>query len=385
VIAVAYKELPQGQTTYSVADEDGLVLAGYIAFLDPPKESAAEAIQALQNYGVAVKVLTGDNEAVTRHVCRKVGLPVDQVLLGSEIDVLSDDELANRAEQVSVMAKLSPAQKARVIKALHTRGHVVGFLGDGINDGPALKAADVGISVDTAVDIAKESADIILLEKNLLVLEQGAIEGRKVFGNITKYIKMGASSNFGNMFSVLGASAFLPFLPMAPVQILVNNLLYDFSQTTVATDTVDDEYLRKPRQWDIGNIGRFMLFIGPISSLFDYVTFGTLLYFFGAWDNESLFQTGWFVESLLSQTLIVHVIRTGRLPFVESRPSFPLLVTTVGICLLGLWLPTSPFAASLGLTPLPHAYGLALLAILGSYMLLTQLVKSWLIRRFGLS
>ena len=385
VIAVAYKELPQGQTTYSVADEDGLVLAGYIAFLDPPKESAAEAIRALQNYGVAVKVLTGDNEAVTRNVCRKVGLPVDQVLLGSEIEMLSDDELANRAEQVSVMAKLSPAQKARVIKALHTRGHVVGFLGDGINDGPALKAADVGISVDTAVDIAKESADIILLEKNLLVLEQGAIEGRKVFGNITKYIKMGASSNFGNMFSVLGASAFLPFLPMAPVQILVNNLLYDFSQTTVATDTVDDEYLRKPRQWDIGNIGRFMLFIGPISSLFDYVTFGTLLYFFGAWDNESLFQTGWFVESLLSQTLIVHVIRTGRIPFIESRPSFPLLVTTVGICLLGLWLPTSPFAASLGLTPLPHAYGLALVLILGSYMLLTQVVKSWLIRRFGLS
>jgi Mg2+-importing ATPase len=385
VIAVAYKELPIGQTTYSVADEQGLVLAGYIAFLDPPKESAAEAIRALQDYGVTVKVLTGDNEAVTRNVCRQVGLPVSQVLLGSEMETLSDEELAERAEEVSVMAKLSPAQKARVIKALHMRGHVVGFLGDGINDGPALKAADVGISVDTAVDIAKESADIILLEKNLLVLEQGAIEGRKVFGNITKYIKMGASSNFGNMFSVLGASAFLPFLPMAPVQILVNNLLYDFSQTTVATDTVDDDYLRKPRQWDIGNIGRFMLFIGPISSFFDYVTFGTLLYFFGAGTNESLFQTGWFVESLLSQTLIVHVIRTGRIPFVESRPSFPLLVTTVGICLLGIWLPTSTFAGALGLTPLPHAYGLALAAILGSYMLVTQVVKTWLIRRFGLS
>jgi len=301
------------------------------------------------------------------------------------VDAMSDAELAKAAEEVSVLAKLSPAQKARVIKALHLRGHVVGFLGDGINDGPALKAADVGISVDTAVDIAKESADIILLEKNLLVLEQGVVEGRRVFGNITKYIKMGASSNFGNMFSVLGASAFLPFLPMAPVQILVNNLLYDFSQTTVATDTVDEDYLKQPRQWDIGNIGRFMLFIGPISSLFDYVTFGVLLYFFDAWNNEALFQTGWFVESLLSQTLIVHVIRTGKIPFIQSKPSFPLLVTTIGICLLGLWLPNSPFAHALGLTPLPHAYLLALLGILFGYMLLTQLVKAWLIRRFGLT
>jgi P-type Mg2+ transporter len=385
VIAVAYRELPRGQTTYSVADEDSMVLAGYIAFLDPPKESAAAAIRTLQEHGVAVKVLTGDNEAVTRNICRQVGLPVERVVLGSEIDTLSDDELATRTDGVSVLAKLSPAQKARVIKALHLRGHVVGFLGDGINDGPALKAADVGISVDTAVDIAKESADIILLEKNLLVLEEGVVEGRKVFGNITKYIKMGASSNFGNMFSVLGASAFLPFLPMAPVQILVNNLLYDFSQTTVATDNVDEDYLKKPRQWDIGNIGRFMLFIGPISSLFDYVTFGTLIYFFGGWRNETLFQTGWFVESLLSQTLIVHIIRTGKIPFIRSNASFPLLVTTVGICLLGLWLPTSPFAGALGLTPLPHAFGIALLCILTGYLLLTQLMKTWLIRRFGLN
>jgi Mg2+-importing ATPase len=384
VIAVAYKELPPAQTTYAVGDETALVLAGYIAFLDPPKESAREAIRVLQEYGVAVKVLTGDNDAVTRNICRQVGLPVEQVILGSEVDAMTDLELAERTEQVSVLAKLSPAQKARVIKALHLRGHVVGFLGDGINDGPALKAADVGVSVDTAVDIAKESADIILLEKNLLVLEQGVVEGRRVFGNITKYIKMGASSNFGNMFSVLGASAFLPFLPMHPVQILVNNLLYDFSQTTVATDNVDEDYLKQPRQWDIGNIGRFMLFIGPISSLFDYITFGTLLYFFDAWHNEVLFQTGWFVESLLSQTLIVHVIRTGKIPFVQSKPSLPLLVTTVGICLFGLWLPTSPFAHALGLTPLPHAYALALLGILGGYLLFTQLVKSWLIQRFGL-
>jgi Mg2+-importing ATPase len=385
VIAVAYKELPPGQTTYSVADEVGLVLAGYIAFLDPPKESAAAAIRTLQEHGVAVKVLTGDNEAVTRNICRQVGLPVEQVLLGSEIDGLTDAALAERTDGVSVLAKLSPGQKARVIKALHLRGHVVGFLGDGINDGPALKAADVGISVDTAVDIAKESADIILLEKDLLVLKEGVVEGRKVFGNISKYIKMAASSNFGNMFSMLGASAFLPFLPMAPVQILVNNLLYDFSQTAVATDNVDDDYLKHPRQWDIGNISRFMLCIGPISSLFDYITFGTLIRYFGGWTNEALFQTGWFVESLLSQTLIVHVIRTGRIPFVQSMPSFPLLVTTVGICLLGLWLPSSPLAAALGLTPLPPAFALALLAILAAYMLLTQLVKAWLIRRFGIT
>ena len=385
VIAVAYKELPPAQTTYSVADEDGLVLAGYIAFLDPPKDSAREAIRVLQEYGVAVKVLTGDNEAVTRNICRQVGLPVSRIILGSEIDGWSDDELAEQVETASVLAKLSPAQKARVVKALHLKRHVVGFLGDGINDGPALKAADVGISVDTAVDIAKESADIILLEKNLLVLEQGVVEGRRVFGNITKYIKMGASSNFGNMFSVLGASAFLPFLPMLPVQILVNNLLYDFSQTTVATDTVDEDYLKQPRQWDIGNIGRYMLFLGPISSLFDYITFGTLIWFFDGWTNESLFQTGWFVESLLSQTLVVHVIRTGKIPFIQSKPSLPLLVTTVGICLLGIWLPTSSLAPALGLTTLPHAYTVALLLILGGYLLLTQLVKGWLIRRFGLS
>ncbi len=385
VIAVAYKELPPAQTTYSVADETGLVLAGYIAFLDPPKDSAAEAVRVLQEHGVAIKVLTGDNDAVARNICRQVGLPVERVIVGSEIDAWTDEQLAEAVEHTALLAKLSPAQKARVVKALHLKNHVVGFLGDGINDGPALKAADVGVSVDTAVDIAKESADIILLEKNLLVLEQGVVEGRKVFGNITKYIKMGASSNFGNMFSVLGASAFLPFLPMQPVQILVNNLLYDFSQTTVATDAVDEEYLKQPRRWDIGNIGRFMLFIGPLSSLFDYVTFGTLLYFFSAWNNEALFQTGWFVESLLSQTLIVHVIRTGKIPFVQSKPSFPLLVTTIGVCLLGLWLPTSPFAHALGLTPLPHSYALALLAILGGYLLLTQVVKTWLIRRFGLA
>jgi P-type Mg2+ transporter len=308
-------------------------------------------------------------------------------VLGSEVEGMSDEQLAELAEHVAVFAKLAPRQKARVIKALHLKGHVVGFLGDGINDGPALKAADVGISVDTAVDIAKESADIILLEKNLLVLEEGVIEGRKVFGNIVKYIKMGASSNFGNMFSVLGASAFLPFLPMAPVQILFNNLLYDLSQTSVATDHVDDEYVARPRKWDIGNIARFMFFIGPISSLFDYATFGLMWFVLGCTTTarESMFQTGWFVESLLSQTLIVHVIRTGRIPFVRSRPSLPLLLTTLGICAAGVFLPFSPFAHMLSLVPLPTQYWFALAAILLTYMTLTQWVKTWLIRRFGLS
>ncbi len=385
VIAVAYRTFPASKAAYSVADESELTLLGYIAFLDPPKDSAGAAIAALNGYGVAVKILTGDNDTVTRKVCRDVGLPVQEVVLGADVEKLTDEQLAEVAERTSVFAKMSPQQKARVIKALHLRGHVVGFLGDGINDGPALKAADVGISVDSAVDIAKESADIILLEKSLLVLEEGVIEGRKVFGNIIKYIKMSASSNFGNMFSVLGASVFLPFLPMAPVQVLLNNLFYDFSQTAVATDEVDKEYLERPRQWDIGNIARFMLFVGPISSIFDYVTFATLIYFFKGWTTPGVFQTGWFVESLLSQTLIVHVIRTGKIPFVQSRASVPLIVSTLAICALGAWLPFSSFAHAWGFEPLPLGFWGALAAILASYMLLTQWVKSWLVRRFGLS
>ena len=280
VIAVAYKEMPPEQTVYAVADESDLTLLGYIAFLDPPKESAAQAIADLAKAGVSVKILTGDNEIVTRKICKDVGLKVDRIVLGSEIEHMSDDALSDLATTTIVFAKLSPPQKAKVIEALHRKGHVVGYLGDGINDGPALKVADVGISVDTAVDIAKESADIILLEKNLLVLDEGVIEGRRVFANITKYIKMGASSNFGNMFSVLGASIFLPFLPMAPIQVLTNNLLYDFSQTTIPTDNVDEEYLASPRKWDISNIFKFMIFIGPISSIFDYATYGMMLFVF---------------------------------------------------------------------------------------------------------
>ena len=332
-----------------------------------------------------VKILTGDNDIVTRKICHEVGLDVDRIVLGNEIATLSPDDLAKLAETAAVFAKVSPSQKAAIIDALHRKGHVVGYLGDGINDGPALKAADVGISVDSAVDIAKDSADIILLEKSLAVLGDGVIEGRKVFGNITKYIKMGASSNFGNMFSVLGASVFLPFLPMTAIQVLTNNLLYDFSQTTIPTDNVDAEYLAVPRRWDIGNIAKFVLFIGPISSIFDYVTYFLMLYVFNAWNNPALFQTGWLVESLLTQTLIIHIIRTAKIPFLESRASNALITTTIIIAAIGIALPFTWLGGFLGFVPLPPAYWIALSLILLSYVILTNFVKTWFIRRFGLS
>jgi Mg2+-importing ATPase len=383
VIAVACRTLDEGRIAHGVADEQDLTLLGFIAFLDPPKETAAGAIRDLQASGVAVKILTGDNDLVTRKICHDVGLQISRLVLGREVDGMSDDELAEAAEQAQVFAKVSPAQKARVIACLQKRGRVVGYLGDGINDGPALKAADVGVSVDTAVDIAKESADIILLEKSLGVLKEGVIEGRRVFGNITKYIKMGASSNFGNMFSVLGASILLPFLPMAPLQVLTNNLLYDFSQTTIPTDNVDAEYLAAPRKWEIGNITRFMLFIGPISSIFDYATYFTMLYVFGAWNNPALFQTGWFVESLLTQTLIIHIIRTAKVPFIQSRASAPLIATTLIICAIGVYLPVSPLADTLGFRPLPPLYWPIVASFLVSYAILTHLVKTWFIRRWG--
>ena len=387
VIAIAYKDIDPSNTSFELDDESELILIGYVAFLDPPKDSAKPAITALKRAGVSVKILTGDNELVTRKICDEVGLHIDHVLLGYAIEEMSDAHLADAAESTIVFAKMTPQQKSRVIKALQSHGHIVGFMGDGINDSPGLKAADVGISVDTAVDIAKESADIILLEKNLLILQRGILEGRRVFANITKYIKMAASSNFGNMFSMVGASALLPFLPMAPIQILFNNLLYDFSQTAVASDYVDDELLSSPRQWDISNITRFILFIGPISSIFDYLTFGLLWFVLGAQspDQSTVFHTGWFVESLLSQTLIVHIIRTGKIPFIESRPSRLLLLTTIGICLLGAILPYTPLATFLAMIPLPSEYWLGMLILLPSYLLLTQLVKQWLIKKYGLS
>jgi Mg2+-importing ATPase len=384
VVAVACKNLIGHSTAYSVADECDLTLIGYIAFLDPPKQSAGAAIAALAQKGVGFKVLTGDNEIITRKICRDVGLNVGEILLGNQVESMTDEELADAADRIDVFAKLAPAQKERIVNALHRKGHVVGFLGDGINDSPALKVADVGISVDSGVDIAKESADIILLEKSLMVLQEGVIEGRKIFGNITKYIKMGASSNFGNMFSVLGASLFLPFLPMAPIQVLTNNLLYDFSQTAIPTDNVDEDYLVSPRRWDIDNIFKFMIFIGPISSIFDYATYAMMLWVFSAWNNPALFQTGWFVESLLSQTLIIHIIRTPKIPFVESRASAALVTTSIIIACIGIALPLTPVGAALGFIPLPWLYWPLVTSMLVAYGLLTHFVKVWFVRRWGM-
>jgi Mg2+-importing ATPase len=384
VIAVAYKEVDGCKEIYTAADETDLTLLGYIAFLDPPKESAGPAITALELAGVKVKILTGDNDIVTQKICHEVGLAVDHIVLGTELDAADDAVVARMANTCSVFAKVTPAQKARIIAACQRNGHVVGFLGDGINDSAGLKGADVGISVDTAVDIAKESADIILLEKNLGVLGEGVIEGRKVFGNITKYIKMGASSNFGNMFSVVGASIMLPFLPMAPIQVLTNNLLYDFSQTAIPADNVDEDYLIVPRRWDINNIMKFMLFIGPISSIFDYVTYFTMIFAFGAWNNPSLFQTGWFVESLLTQTLIIHIIRTAKIPFLESMASPALIATSLAICVVGIALPFTYVGSSLGFVPLPPLYWPVVLAIIGCYAVLTHLTKAWFVHRWGM-
>ena len=385
VIALAYKEMPgsSDEPVYAVKDESDLILLGFLAFLDPPKDTAAEALKRLHSLNVDVKVLTGDNEIITAYICKEVGMPVEHLLLGSQIEAMSETELAEAVGTTSVFARLAPAHKEHIIRALQSKGHVLGFMGDGINDAPALKAADVGISVDSAVDIAKESSDIILLENSLLVLEQGVLEGRRVFGNIIKYIKMAASSNFGNMFSVVGASAFLPFLPMLPIQVLTNNLLYDFSQTTIPTDEVDADWLTKPRQWSIDKILRFILFIGPISSIFDYVTFFMMLYVFDCWHNPALFHTGWFVESLFTQTLIIHVIRTNKIPFIQSRASWPLILTSVIIVAVGAWLTVSPLANTLGFVPLPPLYWLFLAIMLLCYAILTQVVKIWFIRRFG--
>ena len=340
-------------------------------------------MKRLHSLNVDVKVLTGDNEIITTYICKEVGMPVEHLLLGSQIEAMSETQLAEAASGTSVFARLAPAHKERIIHALQSKGHVLGFMGDGINDAPALKAADVGISVDSAVDIAKESSDIILLENSLMVLEQGVLEGRRVFGNIVKYIKMAASSNFGNMFSVVGASAFLPFLPMLPIQVLTNNLLYDFSQTTIPTDEVDADWLAKPRHWTIGQILRFILFIGPLSSIFDYLTFFMMLYVFNCWNNPTLFHTGWFVESLFTQTLIIHVIRTNKIPFIQSWASWPLILSSVIIVAVGAWLIVSPLATTLGFVSLPPLYWLFLAIMLLGYAILTQVVKTWFIRRFG--
>ena len=385
VIAVAYKELPPEQTTYAIADEGALTLIGLMAFLDPPKDSARQALAALATSGVQVKVLTGDNAVITQKTCKDVGLAIGGILLGDGVENLDDGALLEAAAHTTIFAKLTPSQKARIIRVLRSHGSIVGFMGDGINDAAALREADVGISVDTGADIAKETADIILLEKNLMVLQAGILEGRRTFGNIVKYIKMGSSSNFGNMFSMLGASALLPFLPMLPVQILVNNLLYDLSQTGIPFDRVDRDYLDKPRQWLVGDIQRFMLWIGPISSLFDYLTFALMWFVFQANTpaQHALFQTGWFVESLMTQVLIVHIIRTPKIPLFESRAAWPLLGISATVMALAITLPFTPAGPGLGLVPLPAAYFGWLALILAGYCLLTQRVKTWFIQRYG--
>jgi P-type Mg2+ transporter len=396
VLGIAYREFPRDKRTFTTADESELILLGYIAFFDPPKVEAGKALDLLNEAGVKVKVLTGDNLLVTQKVCREVGLSTERIVTGAELSAMSQETFSKSVREADIFVKLSPSQKEEIVRNLRSNGHVVGFLGDGINDAPALKAADVGISVDSGVDVAKEAADIVLLEKSLLVLEEGIMEGRKVFANIIKYIRMGASSNFGNMFSVIGASYFLPFLPMRPVQVLLNNLLYDFSQTGIPTDSVDEEQIAKPLKWNIANIKRFMVFIGPVSSVFDYATFGLMWFFFkcsafvdpatGLGQKEGLaklFQTGWFVESLLTQTLIVHIIRTRRIPFVGSRASLPMTLTTVVIMAIGAWLPYSSFAPALGMVPLPPVYWAWIAAFLFAYAVLTHLMKTWFFKRFG--
>ncbi len=400
VIAVAQKTNPSPVGAFSVADESDMVLMGYLAFLDPPKESASDAIRALKEHGVGVKILTGDNDKVARNICRQVGIPIDHILLGSDLDIMTDEALGKAAEKVSVFAKLSPQQKARVIAALRRNGHNVGYMGDGINDAAAMKASDVGISVDTAVDIAKESADVILLEKDLMVLENGILEGRKTYANMIKYIKMTVSSNFGNMLSVLAASAFLPFIPMMPIHLILLNLIYDLSCTAIPWDNVDREYLAVPRKWDASSIGKFMIWIGPTSSVFDITTY-LLMYFvicpalFGGRLFHQIadpamrayyiavFQAGWFVESMWSQTLVIHMIRTPKIPFIQSRASRPvMLLTFAGIATLTV-IPFTGFGASIGLTALPPVYFAWLALIVFLYMVLATIVKRVFVRRYG--
>ena len=397
VIAVAQKTNPSVEGVFSVKDESDMVLMGYIAFLDPPKESTKDAIKALKEHGVTVKVLTGDNDKVTRCICRQVGLEIEDILLGNEIEDMSDEMLALEVERTSIFAKLSPQQKSRIVKILRENGHVVGFMGDGINDAPAMKNADVGISVDTAVDIAKESADIILLEKDLNVLENGVIEGRRTFGNMIKYIKMTASSNFGNMFSVLVASAFLPFLPMMSIQLIFLNLIYDLSCVSIPWDHMDKEFLRKPKKWDASSIGKFMLWIGPTSSVFDIITY-LVMYFIicpmvcGGYYNSpgvnqvmfmSLFNAGWFVESLWTQTLVVHMIRTEKIPFIQSRASLPVIIITTMSIFIGTIIPYTKLGLALGMYAMPAIYFIWLLAIILAYMCLVTLLKKLYIKKYG--
>lgn len=403
VIALAQKTNPSPVESFGVSDEMDMVLMGYLAFLDPPKPTTAKAISALKEYGVRTKVLTGDNDKVTKSICGKVGLNNSEILLGSDIDNMSDEELAITVERVDIFAKLSPLQKTRIVQILKRNGHTVGFMGNGINDATAMKEADIGISVDTAVDIAKESADIILLEKDLMVLEEGIIEGRKTYANMIKYIKMTSSSNFGNMFSVLIASAFLPFLPMMSIHLILLNLIYDLSCTAIPWDNVDEEFLKIPRKWEASSIGKFMLWIGPTSSIFDITTY-LLMYFIicplfvsnGVLYNdipinneilrgtyEAMFQTGWFIESMWSQTLVIHMIRTPKLSFIQSVASLPvILLTTLGVIAISI-IPYTKLGLYLGLTPLPSIFWLGLILTIVAYISLVTFIKKKYIKKYG--
>lgn len=385
VLAVAQKSYIEKVGNFSVSDEKEMVLIGFLAFLDPPKPSAAEAIKQLHEYGVEVKILSGDNDIVVKAIGRQVGIDTSYSLTGPDIENMDEAILKERVKTTTCFSKLTPLQKTQIISILQEQENTVGFLGDGINDAAALRQSDIGISVDSAVDIAKESADIILLEKDLMVLEDGVLEGRKTFGNINKYIKMTASSNFGNMFSVMFASAFLPFLPMMPIHLLIQNLLYDISQTTIPFDRMDPEFLRKPRRWDASDLKRFMIYIGPISSIFDIVTYLVMWHVFGcnSPEHQSLFQSGWFIEGLLSQTLIVHMIRTRKIPFIQSRATWPVIGMTTLVMVIGIVIPFTSFGASSGLQALPLSYFPWLVGILFSYCVLTQLVKNWYIRKFS--
>ena len=395
VLGVSQKFYPNASHRFAVEDESNMILMGYLAFLDPPKPSAAPAIQALKEHGVMTKILTGDNEKVTQTVCERVGLPVDHILLGTDIEEMDDATLAIEAEKTTIFAKLSPEQKARIIRLLKVNGHKVGYMGDGINDAPSLKVADVGISVDTAVDIAKEVADVILLDKDLLVLEKGLIEGRKVYANMTKYIKMTVSSNFGNIFSLLFASVFLPFLPMAPVHLIVLNLIYDLSCVALPFDHVDEDFLKEPRAWTAKSITRFMSWLGPTSSIFDIITFAVMFFgiapmITGSSYAEStnpayflmVFQTGWFIQSMWSQTMVIYMLRSPKLPFIQSKPAFSLLVTSLFALFIVTVLPYTPLAASLKLATLNGMYFLALMLIIISYMLLVTIVKKVYIKKY---
>lgn len=380
VLGIAWKSVSPDHDHAVVSDETELVFAGFAAFLDPPKESAGKAIQALIRSGIAVKIITGDSELVTRHICQQLDIPITGVINGSEIQRMDDPSLAVRVQEANLMCRVTPAQKNRIILALKAHGHTVGYLGDGINDAPSLHSADVGISVDTAVDVAKEAANLIMLKQDLNVLHAGVIEGRRTFANIMKYIMMGTSSNFGNMFSMAGASLFLPFLPMLPTQILLNNLLYDVSELPIPMDTVDHEALTHPKHWDTGFIRRFMLVIGPISSIFDFLTFYIMLKVFDA--GEALFQTGWFVESLATQVLVIFIIRTRGNPF-RSRPSRALIATSIAVVLVAALLPFTPLASLLGFAAPPALFYLLLFAMVLSYLLVVQFVKRWFYQRFA--